>query len=81
MDELHADLAYWDAMVADAVLPVAELELPYDSGVLDLDAGLSALADRIGAVSESASGDDAALLRRYADYASALMAANTEARR
>lgn len=81
VDQLHPDLAYWDSMVADTLLPVAEHKQPYDSGVLDLDAGLRALADRIAAVSAIASGDDAALLGRYADYASALIAANTEARR
>lgn len=81
VDELHADLAYWDSMVADTVIPVAERGQPYDPGVLDLEAGLRALADRIAAVSVTASGYDAALLGRYADYAEALIATNTEARR
>ena len=81
VDELHADLAYWDSMVADTVLPVAEHGQPYDSGVVDLDAGLRAVADRIAAVSVAASGAEAALLGQYGDYAAALIAANAEARR
>jgi hypothetical protein len=79
VDELHTDLAYWDSMVADTVIPVAERGEPYDSGVLDLEAGLRALAARISAVSVAASGEDAGLLCQYAAYADALLAATTEA--
>lgn len=81
VDELHAELAYWDAMVAEAVIPVVADGRPYDPGVLDLDAGLRALAERIAMVSATARGDEAALLRQYADYAEALTAANAEVQR
>jgi hypothetical protein len=81
VDELHAELAYWDAMVADTVIPVVADGRPYDPGVLGLGAGLRALAERIAMVLATARGDEAALLRQYADYAQALTAVNAEALR
>jgi hypothetical protein len=66
-------------MVADTVIPVVERGTPYDSGVLDLEHGLRALADRIAAVRAAGSAEDAARLRQYAEYADALRAATAEA--
>jgi hypothetical protein len=74
VDELHAQLAQWDAFVADEVIPVAEghAHKPGIGSAYDiakelelLRAGIEALAERVGP-------DDQALLRQYDDYVSLL---------
>ncbi len=35
VDELHKQLAQWDAFVADRVVPVVTRDAPCDEGVLD----------------------------------------------
>jgi hypothetical protein len=82
VDEIHKDLAYWDAMVADTIVPVMERGARHDSGMLDLEAGLTALGGKISAAiagSDSSAGVDR--VRDYDAYLATLSAANFEARR
>ena len=79
VDEVHADLAYWDAMVADTVIPVVENDAAYNSGVLDIEFGLSQLKARTLALHERSSPSDATTLAAYQRYIELLIAANTQA--
>ncbi len=79
-DDLHKDLAYWDAMAAEILIPVVERGAHYDEGALDLDSGLRSLSQRITAASTSASTEDRARLRSYDNYAEAVAAAIQEVR-
>jgi hypothetical protein len=62
VDEVHGDLAYWDAMVADTVIPIVENGAAYNSGVLDIEFGLSQLNARTLALRERSSPNDATTL-------------------
>ncbi len=73
---MHADLAYWDAMTAEAVLSMVERSGRYDPGVLDFPAGLAALRERLMALRANVGGSDADRLDRYVRYADALAAVN-----
>jgi hypothetical protein len=81
VDDIRSDLIYWDAMVADIVIPAVQRGVAYDSGVLDLDGGLSALAEKISAALARTSGTGLVDLRSYAAYLDLLVATNQEALR
>jgi len=80
VDELHGDLAYWDSMVAEAVIPMTK-GVPYDEGVLDLADGVQDLLRRIEALGSTADDADRDLLGSYANYSRSLAAVVIAARR
>lgn len=80
VDELKADLAYWDYMVAATVLPYA------DGGVwteppVDVRHGIADLRKRVHDCARSASGRDVELLHNYDSYAGLLADVYTQAER
>jgi hypothetical protein len=78
LDELNKELAYWDAMVADTIIPVAQQGIPYNSGVLDLAQGLRVYRQRLlDTLANDAPGR--ASLTEHVAYADLLIAANLEA--
>jgi hypothetical protein len=79
IDAAHADLAYWDAMVADTIVPITESGAAYDSGALDLSAGLSAFRQKLSEEANRAAPDEAAVFADYAQYTELMIAANAEA--
>jgi hypothetical protein len=79
VDELHAQLAYWDSMGAATVIPVINSGAPYDPGVLDFDTGLTEFTAQITDAMKTAEGEDVQRLDRYAEYVAALKAALAEA--
>jgi hypothetical protein len=79
VDEAHADLAYWDIMVADRVIPVVENGAAYNAGVLDIEFGLSQLHARTLALRERSSPSDAETLAAFQRYIELLIAANAQA--
>jgi hypothetical protein len=78
LDELNKDLAYWDAMVADAIVPMMERGAAYDAGVLDLQAGLASCRQRLVA-SQRSGRSDALRIHQLLAYMDLLLAANAEA--
>jgi hypothetical protein len=74
VDELHADLAYWDAMTADAVLPMADDSGSYDPGVLDSQTGLADLRERLLNMRTRGGMRDADTIDQYVEYVDALVA-------
>ncbi|HEX4687354.1 MAG TPA: hypothetical protein VH228_11265 [Nocardioides sp.] len=76
VDEAHADLAYWDAMTAETVVPMVERASAYDPGVLDFPSGLAALRDRLLVLREAVSDSEADVLGGYVEYVDALVAVN-----
>ena len=73
---MHAELVYWDAMTAEAVLPMMERSSPYDPGELDFSAGLNGLRERLVALRAKVSGSIADTLDGYVEYADALADVN-----
>jgi hypothetical protein len=73
VDELHADLAMWDAFVADAVIPMADGR-QYDPGVHDQAAEVENLRQRIEVVMREAVAEDREQLRLYREYCDLLQA-------
>ena len=73
IDELHAELAYWDSMVAEVVIPMTK-GVPYDEGALDLAVGVEDLLGRIEALRSTADEAGRDVLGSYANYARSLAA-------
>ena len=67
VDELHADLALADAVVADAVIPFVE-DGVYELPLLDVVAELRALGARASELQTTAGPDEGGLVQDYADY-------------
>jgi hypothetical protein len=68
--ELKAELAQWDAFVADEVIPVAQGHT-YKPGIgsaYDIAREIELLRSSTGALANSVGPDDQALLRQYDDY-------------
>jgi hypothetical protein len=78
LDELHKDLAYWDAMVADTIIPAIEHGARYNPGVLDLNHGLAGYREKAVTASQQAGPAEAALIAQYLAYADLLIVANAE---
>jgi hypothetical protein len=72
--ELHAELAQWDAFVADEVIPVAEglAHKPGIGSAYDIENEIELLRTAIDELANSVGPDDQALLRQYDDYCSLL---------
>ena len=73
IDELHAELATWDAFVAEAVIPM-ERGRPYDPGIHDQAAEIRHLRSRIEALTPTVAGEDRESLVAYREYCDSLMA-------
>jgi hypothetical protein len=77
VDEAHADLAYWDAMTAEAVIPLADGSGTYDPGVIDFPAGLAQLRERLVGLQATASASESGTLKQYIEYVDALAAVHS----
>jgi hypothetical protein len=75
VDEVHKELAYWDAMTAEAVVPMIKRSAPYDPGVVDFVSGLAGLRYRLVVLAER-NDMDRERLDAYVEYADALAAVN-----
>jgi hypothetical protein len=73
VDEGHADLAYWDAMTAEAVIPLADGSGPYDPGVIDFPVGLVQFRERLIGLQATSSASESDTLDRYIEYVDALL--------
>jgi hypothetical protein len=80
VDRLHAGLTYWDALVANSVIPVMDKTERYDAGAIDFDTGLALLRSQINVLMQAAEGGDRSQLGDYVEYVDALTAANAEVR-
>lgn len=76
IDEVHADLAYWDAITFETIGPLAENSIRYDPGVLDFRVELPALRERLLAMRGRYHDAEAAVLDGYVRYADAPVAVN-----
>ncbi len=77
VDEAHADLAYWDAMTAEAVIPMADGSEVYDPGVLDFQTGLAQFRERLVGLRATASASESETLAAYVEYVDALSAVHS----
>ena len=80
VDRLHASLTYWDALVANTVIPVMDQTESYDDGKVDFDTGLALLRGQLIALMTKADAADRVRLCDYVQYVDALVAANEEVR-
>jgi hypothetical protein len=80
VDELKADLAYWDYVVAETVLPYAD-DGVWTEAPVDVRHGIADLRKRVHERARSASGRDVELLHKYDSYAGLLADVYTEAER
>jgi hypothetical protein len=80
VDELHAQLAQWDAFAADAMVPFADGR-GFEPGQLDISSGLAELRDRVDALAATADPENAKRLSEYLDYCDLLRSAYQAAER
>ena len=74
VDEAHADLAYWDAMTADAVIPLAKGRGRYDPGLLDFRAGLARFRSELLSLQAASDEEASAKFASYLEFVDALIA-------
>jgi hypothetical protein len=80
VDELKADLAYWDHMVAETVLPYVN-DGVWREPPVDVHTGLAAVRQRVTNCARSATVANVELLRQYDAYAGLLATVYAEAER
>jgi hypothetical protein len=72
VDELHAQLAQWDALVADEVIPIAGGHSHRPGAVNNIAMELETLCARIGSLVDGIGPADQELLRQYGEYCALL---------
>lgn len=80
VDELHAELAQWDAFVADEVIAIADGRTP-QPGVVDIRAELDSFQMKIAGVEANSHGAAREQLAAYRHYCALLINVYREAQR